>query len=126
MNEINRTGKMYVVWHNHEEVQTQQEGIDKVIESIGFTGAEYGGSVGDIGRTVRQTAIEYFNDEDRGGFYPQEVNPISGAKPGSKEYRQAVQEFGERAVYEVRVRYVGTVNAEGKFTKIQERENRND
>lgn len=112
MNEIDRTGKMYVVWHRRPDVQSRQDGIDQVIGSIVGNGAEYGAGVDGTERIVRNAATDHFDSKERG------FNPLTEAKQGSKEYRQAVREFGQRAVYEVQVRYVGSVNAEGKFTKL--------
>jgi len=118
MNKIDKTGRMYVVWHTRPEVRAQQDGVDKVIESISCTGAEYGSGIEDIARIVRGNAIEVNDDR--------EVNPITGSQPKSKEYQRAVNEYGQRAVYEVCVKHVGYADAEGNLLMFGVRKRRSD
>lgn len=110
-NEIYKTGRMFVVWPTNPDVRSQQDGIEKMIESIERTGAECTWCPEIAAEDVGNRAMRYFNQR--------ECNPLAAYRPDSEEYQRAMQEFGQRAVYEVRVRYVGKVDAEGRFTEIE-------
>jgi len=116
MTEKDKTGMMYVVWHRDSETRSLEDGVQRIKDWLIGTGAEYTSNVDNLSRIVRDTAIEHFDD--------QEFNPLRGAKPRSEKYRQAVQEFGQRAVYEVCIRYVGQVDARGKLVETKPKRKR--
>ena len=110
-NEIMKTGRMYVVWHKDPNVKSPQDGIEQVITSIGWTGAEYA--------WCKEVAAEIVGVEARvcaeNEYFAAQGVPDSA----SEEWKEYVKYFDSRAVYEVRVRYVGKVDAKGKFTEIK-------
>lgn len=114
-NEIYKSGRMYIVWHKDADVSSRENGIEKVIESIGWTGAEYSDSREVAARIVKDWAITYFDER--------EFNPLNGLKwdKTHPERIAAVEEFGRRAIYKVRVKLVGHVDADGKFTEVEMR-----
>ena len=122
-NEITKTGRMYVVWHQDPKVQTPAEGIERIIDSIQRTGAEYAWCTEVASEIVNNNARE---EADR--RWEDTHNSTFGIDRESAEYRQhtigCFVEYGQRAVYEVRVRYVGKVDANGKFTAIKQKRRR--
>lgn len=122
-NEINKTGRMYVVWPQDPEIRSQQEGIDKMIESIERSSGTYGCCKGVISEGARNVASEQADykaeevpERDAQGHW-RGTQIIDDERNQAKEKFR--QEYGQRAVYEIRVRQVGTVDAEGKFTEIE-------
>lgn len=113
-NNIYKSGRMYVVWHKDADISSRENGIDKLIESIGWTRAEYSDSREVATKIVQDEAITYFD--------VREFNPLHGHDdPNHPERVAAVEEFGRRAIYEVRVKLVGYADAEGRFTEVEKR-----
>lgn len=122
-NEIYKTGKMYVVWPRDPKVKSPEEGIDKMIESIERTSGTYGWCEEVICERARNDASEQADckaeevpEYDTQGHW-------RGTKTIDDEINQAREEFrrkyGQRAVYEVHVRHVGNVDANGRFTEVK-------
>lgn len=116
MDKINEMGRMYVVWHNKPEVESQQDGMNKVIESIGWTGAEYGNEITDIVRIVQESAQDQADNtaEAKGRNYENRDNI----------YHHEIKNYGRRAVYEIRIRHIGYADAEGRFEKTLKKSRR--
>src|SRR3989338_764045 len=127
-NDIMKTGKMYVVWSADSEVQSRQDGIDKVIEIVERTNGQYGWCeevISDkVMRFVSQQANYRADDipehDDQGHWRGHQI--IDEERNRARE--KYVQEYGQRAVYEIRVRYVGNVDATGRFTEVEKKRNR--
>ena len=115
-NDIMKTGRMYVVWHKDPNVKSPQDGIDQIITSIGWTGAEYS-RWKEIAR-CEEAVAKIVRDEARESAENEYFAARGVPDSTSEEWKQYVTEFGSRAVYEVRVRYVGKVNANGKFKRV--------
>lgn len=118
-----KTGRMYVVWPAEPDIKSAQNGIEKVIESIEGTRGQYGWCKEVISEIAGNRASEqagYMAEEvterdDQGHWRGHHI--IDDERNGLKG--RYIQEFGQRAVYEVRVRYVGKVDAQGRFTEVK-------
>jgi len=116
---------MYVVWPKDSYVQSQQDGIDKVIECIERTNGEYGWCKKVISDRVRNSASEQADYEaddipehdNQGHWRGHQIID----EERNRVRKKFVQEYGQRAVYEVRVRHVGNVDAAGRFTEVEKK-----
>lgn len=118
-------GKMYVVWKDNPDVRSREDGIELLVKRLRFAEhsqdrAECWGVLQEAQDDVVEAAFCYFRDKDnpRQETVERPLNPMSF--PLSKAYKKAVKEFGPRAVYEVTLRLVGTVDATGKLTSQED------
>ena len=124
-NVIDKTGRMYVAWPRDPDVQSRQNGIDKVIESIERTEGQYGWGeevISDRGiRFISEQASYRADDvperDEQGHWRGTEI--IDDERNQARE--KCIQEYGQRSVYEIRVRYVGNVDANGRFTEVEQK-----
>lgn len=124
-NDIMKTGRMYAVWPRDPDVQSRQNGIDKVIESIERTEGQYGWCEEVISdrviRFISEQASYRADDvperDEQGRWRGTEI--IDDERNKARE--KCIQEYRQRAVYEIRVRYVGKVDANGRFTEVEQK-----